>query len=128
MDPPGGMVVQLIDAPDADNRDEVAEWLTSDFLPSRLSAPGASAHRVILFRGAADTSAMRPALRDLQARADNAGRRILALWFLDADPRTTWETEFATLPDAIADSGRASVRWMAAYLPARMGTDELGLH
>jgi hypothetical protein len=123
MDPPGGMVVQLIDVPDAASRDAAAAWLLDEALPARLAVDGASAHSVLVFRGAADTSAMRPALRDLQRKSDNDGRRLLLLWFLDGDPRDGWEREFAELPQFIADAGHGSVEWIAPYVPARMGSD-----
>lgn len=131
MDPPGGMVVQLIDVADASDRDAAAAWLHDEFLPGRLSIEGASASRVLLFRGATDTSAMRPALQDLQRRADNDGRRLILLWFLDSDPSAAWERELAPLPALIAESGRGVVESSAPFLPARMGTDayvdELGV-
>lgn len=131
IDPAGGLVVQLIDAADAEERRAVTQWLADDLIPARLALPGTSAHSAVMFHGAADTSAMRPALRDLQSRADNAGRRILLLWFLDHDPRDTWAEEFAPLPELIAAGGRAAVEWSAPFIPAHMGTDlyvdELGL-
>ena len=107
VDPPGGMVVQLIDVPDTSDRDAAAAWLIGELLPQRLAAEGASAHSVLVFRGAADTSAMRPALQDLQRQADNGGRRLLLLWFLDRDPREEWESEIAPLPDLISQSSRS---------------------
>lgn len=121
MDPPGAMVVQLIDVPDAGQRDDVAQWLLNDALPERLAAPGSSAHSVLVFRGAGDTSAMRPALQDLQQKADNHGRRLILLWFLDHEPQRTWDEEFAPLPEYFAE--KAPVEWMAPFIPARMGTD-----
>ena len=124
VDPPGGMVVQLIDVPDTSDRDAAAAWLIGELLPQRLAAEGASAHSVLVFRGAADTSAMRPALQDLQRQADNGGRRLLLLWFLDRDPREGWESEFAPLPDLISQSGRFVVEWTAPYVPVHMGTDD----
>jgi hypothetical protein len=124
MDPSGGLVVQLIDVPDSSVRDDAATWLLDDLLPTRLSVDGASARSVLVFRGAADTSAMRPALQDLQRRADNDGRRLLLLWFLDGDPRDAWDREFSSLPRVIADSGRGVVEWTAPFIPARMGTDD----
>jgi hypothetical protein len=124
MDPAGGMVVQLVDVTDASDRDDYAAWLLEEFLPARLAADGASAHTALVFRGAADTSKMRPALQDLQLRADNDGRRLILLWFLDSDPREAWNSEFSPLPPLIEDSGRAVVEWIAPFLPARMGTDE----
>jgi hypothetical protein len=124
MDPAGGMVVQLVDVPDAADRDAAAAWLLDDFLPARLAVEGAKAHSVLVFRGAEDTSAMRPALQELQRRADNDGRRLVLLWFLDSDPRTAWESEFAPLPGVMAESGHGVVEWVAPFLPARMGTDD----
>jgi hypothetical protein len=124
LDPPGGLVVQLIDAPEPSERDALASWLLEELLPSRLASEGASASRVIVFKGAADTSAMRPALQDLQRRADGGGRRLILLWFLDADPRDVWAREFASISDAVAGSGRGEVEWTAPFIPARMGTDD----
>lgn len=124
MDPPGGLVVQLIDVPEPSERDAAASWLLEEFLPAQLAIDGATAHTVLVFRGAADTTAMRPALLDLQRRADNDGRRLILLWFLDDDPRGAWEREFASLPEVIAASGHAAVEWTAPFIPARMGTDD----
>ncbi|WP_173922424.1 hypothetical protein [Agromyces sp. Marseille-P2726] len=124
MDPPGGMVVQLLDVPDAASRDAAAARLLDEALPRRLAIEGASAHSVLVFRGAADTSAMRPALRDLQRRSDNDGRRLLLLWFLDGDPRDAWEREFVELPRFISDAGHGFVEWVAPYVPARMGVHD----
>ncbi|WP_166875280.1 hypothetical protein [Salinibacterium sp. ZJ450] len=124
MDPPGGMVVQLIDVPDSTDRDATADWLLDEFLPARLAREEASVLSVLVFRGAADTSAMRPALQDLQRKADNDGRRLVLLWFLEGDPRDAWEREFDALPKAIAASGHGTVEWTAPFVPAHMGTDD----
>jgi hypothetical protein len=132
MDPPGGMVVQLIDVPDASRRNSTAQWLTREFLPERLALQGSSARSVLLFHGASDTASMRPALQGLQRQADRAGRRILLLWFLDDDPRAAWESEFASLPDLVREQGHGTITWTAPFVPAQMGTDtyvdHLGLH
>jgi hypothetical protein len=124
LNPPGGLLVQLVDVPDASDRDATATWLMDVLLPERLAADGASAHSVLVFRGAADTSAMRPALQGLQRRSDNDGRRLLLLWFLDRDPRDDWESQFARLPALIDEAGHGRVEWMSPYLPARMGIDD----
>lgn len=123
MDPPGGMVVQLIDVPDASVRDDAAAWLIDDAIPARLAVDGAGTHSVLMFRGAADTSAMRPALQEVQRASDHDGRRLILLWLTDGDPRAAWDGEFGDLPEVVASSGCGTVEWMAPFIPARMGTD-----
>ncbi|MDR5699137.1 hypothetical protein [Agromyces aerolatus] len=125
MDPPGGMVVQLIDVPDASVRDDAATWLIDDAIPNRLALDGASTQSVLVFRGASDTSAMRPALQEVQRASDHDGRRLILLWLLDDDPRSAWAREFADLPEVVASSGCGTVEWMAPFAPARMGTGGL---
>lgn len=124
VDPAGGLIVQLIDAAYPEERDAVAAWLTDEFLPERLAADDNVTDRVIVFRGTADTSGMRPALQEVQRRSDHEGRRLVLLWFLDRDPREGWEKQFASVLDGLATSRHAVIEWSAAFVPAHMGTDD----
>ncbi|MFI5623385.1 hypothetical protein ACIA03_07960 [Nocardioides sp. NPDC051685] len=124
MDPPGGLVVQLIDVPQAEDRDDTIEWLSSEYLPSRLAMTEGSARLAMVFQGAAETPTMRPALRDLQESANNGGRRIVLLWFLDDHPTVGWGTQFAAQAALLDASGRAVLEWMTAFIPSHMGTDD----
>lgn len=122
IDPPAGLVVQVIDVPDASARDAIAQVLVNSFLPQQLAARGSGAHTALVFQGAADTRSMRPALQSLQRSADNDGHRLLVLWLLDAAPDTVWNSMFASLPDSVKSAGLGSVSWLAPFLPATMGT------
>jgi hypothetical protein len=123
MDPHGGLVVQLIDVPSADQREEAIAKLLEEFLPSRLAESGTTARSAMLFQGA-ESVGMRPALQELQRRSDNDGRRIVVVWFLDADPRIGWARDFAPLPELVDAHAIGVVEWMAPFIPSHMGTDD----
>lgn len=124
MDPPGGLVVQLLDVPTPQDRDGTIEWLGSDYLPERLAVIGGSARLAMIFQGAGHVPSMRPAVRELQQTADNGGRRIVVLWFLDDHPAIEWEGQFAAQIELLAASERAVLEWMTAFVPSHMGTDD----
>ena len=123
IDPAAGMVLQIVDVDRPEDREAVAGWLVDELLPQLIARPNASATTALVFRGAADTSAMRPALQNLQRRSDNDGRRLIIVWLTDRCPRDTWSAEFADRPEVFDRSGRAVVEWSTPFVPVRMGTN-----
>lgn len=122
MDPPGGVVVELIDTARAEDRPDTRRWLLSEHLPRRVQEADGAVTSVMVFHGTQDVDAMREGLQRLQRRADNDGRRLVLVWFLAVDPVERWDL-FTDEPAQVNEAGRGTVEWLAPYIPARMGTD-----
>ncbi|MFH8594516.1 hypothetical protein [Streptomyces rimosus] len=115
--PYAGLVVEIIDAADADGRAALLRWLRDEWLPRRLA--GSPAAMVTVFRPTPLPDDRMPYVRQVE-RVDN---RLTLLWFLQEDPRACW-TPWFTGPDAEPDGpwgGR--VELVAPFIPTVPGTD-----
>src|SRR5215211_3486733 len=121
LDPAPGIVLELIDAPNAASRQGLETWLTEHHLPSRL-APGCPVTSAIVFRHEEPQLGVKPELRPLQERIRNGGRRLTVLWFLTEDPRDCW-AYFETEPAAAATAGVGESVLITPFVPSRMGTN-----
>ncbi|MEU3458549.1 hypothetical protein ABZ721_01155 [Streptomyces sp. NPDC006733] len=115
--PYAGLVVEVIDAESAEQREELLEWLRSRHLPKRLA--GSPAAMVTVFKPT-------PLPGDRMTyvkQVEGVDTRLTLLWFLQEDPREVWEEHFTGLDDEIAASGLGRVELVAPFVPTIPGTD-----
>jgi hypothetical protein len=112
-----GLAVAFVEANESEDRDAVAERLRADVLPEVLA--GSSAAMCLQFTPV-------PIPDDAPAdvpRVAEDERRILQMYFLDADPAAIWADKFAGLDQVIAASGLATLVWASPFIPTIPGTD-----
>ncbi|KOG66050.1 hypothetical protein ADK76_03895 [Streptomyces griseoflavus] len=110
-----GLVVEIIDAADADGRAALLRRLRDEWLPRRLA--GSPAAMVTVFRPRPLPDDRMPYVRQVEG-VDN---RLTLLWFLQEDPRACW-TPWFTGPGAEPD-GPGRVELVAPFIPTVPGTD-----
>lgn len=121
MDPAPGLVLGLVDAPNAQRRPELERWLIEEYLPGVVSPAGAATSAMV-FRTNPPDSRLRPDVLVGLARVAGNGGRLTVLWFLEQHPSTTWAQTFGRLGDEVAVTG-GSVTLLAPFVPSVMGTD-----
>lgn len=112
-----GLVVEVIDAESAEQREELLEWLRSRHLPKRLA--GSPAAMVTIFKPT-------PLPGDRMTyvkQVEGVDTRLTLLWFLQQDPREAWDAHFTGLDDEVAASGLGHVELVAPFIPTVPGTD-----
>ncbi|MDJ0342299.1 hypothetical protein QMK19_21420 [Streptomyces sp. H10-C2] len=112
-----GLVVEVIDAESAEQREELLEWLRSRHLPKRLA--GSPAAMVTVFKPT-------PLPGDRMTyvkQVEGVDTRLTLLWFLQQDPREAWDAHFTGLDDEVAASGLGRVELVAPFIPTVPGTD-----
>ncbi|NEA54476.1 hypothetical protein G3I60_10000 [Streptomyces sp. SID13666] len=112
-----GLVVEVIDAESAEQREELLEWLRSRHLPKRLA--GSPAAMVTIFKPT-------PLPGDRMTyvkQVEGVDTRLTLLWFLQQDPREAWDAHFTGLDDEVAASGLGRVELVAPFVPTVPGTD-----
>ncbi|MCZ4095652.1 hypothetical protein C8250_019835 [Streptomyces sp. So13.3] len=115
--PYAGLVVEVIDAESAEQREELLEWLRSRHLPKRLA--GSPAAMVTIFKPT-------PLPGDRMTyvkQVEGVDTRLTLLWFLQQDPREAWDAHFTGLDDEVAASGLGRVELVAPFVPTVPGTD-----
>lgn len=121
MDPSAGIVIEVVDAPTAEQRDALERWLIDTDLPGRI-VPGSPVTSAMVFRtnplggGAAHVV-------ERMARVANGGKRLTILWFLDRDPREVWSLLFSDEVERMESSGFGRLALAAPFIPSQMGTD-----
>ena len=119
--PFAGLVVEVVEAPDAASRQKLERWLLYTHLPARLR--GSPAAMCLAFRTEAvpDTT---PAyvLRGMETTRND--RRVTLLWFLQADPRQCWKEHFVDEGAAVAKGGLGQVDFCAPFIPTHPGSDD----
>ncbi|MFI6639392.1 hypothetical protein [Streptomyces sp. NPDC050504] len=116
--PYAGLVLQVIDAEEADGRAALLERLRDDWLPGRLA--GSPAALVTVF-GPTPLPGDR---MTYVKQVEGVGTRLTLLWFLERDPRECWGEHFADLTDPAAGAspgGRTEL--VAPFVPTLPGTD-----
>jgi len=113
--PYGGLVVEVIDSPDAHRREDLLAWIASDHAPALLTGPVAM---VLAFQPEPLPGDKQPYMEDVAGVDD----RVTLLWFTDSDPRDAWDG-FAGAGAQVAGSGLGRVQLMAPFLPTVPGTD-----
>jgi hypothetical protein len=113
--PFAGVVAEVLDAPPG-GRDALERWILEEHAVA--GPPSAFAPLCVVF-------SPRP-WPDGELWFENAAvppDRLLALWFLDADPRACWEKGFAGEADAVAAGGLGRTELVAPFVPTVPGTD-----
>nr|MDT0666601.1 hypothetical protein [Micromonospora sp. DSM 115978] len=91
--PYGGLVVEVVDAPEGGDAADVAAWFATDRAPAVFAATDQVA------MGLAFTPLPLPDNRmSYVKQVEGLGRRVTVLWFVESDPRQVWEAAFADAP------------------------------
>ena len=122
VDPPAGLVLQIVDAEDPGERDALERWLLGTYLPERV-VPGGPTTAALVFRTNPPSPGHSEAVYRSQLAVTNGGRRLTVLRFLDADPREVWAEHLADEVAGVARSGLGHTAFVSPFLPCRMGTD-----
>ncbi|WP_173922464.1 hypothetical protein [Agromyces sp. Marseille-P2726] len=121
MDPAPGLVLGLVDAPNADERPALERWLLDEYLPPRVNR-GGPATSAMVFRTNPPDPRLRPDVLAGLARVAGNGGRLTVLWFLDENPSVHWAEQFARVGEEVADGG-GELTLLAPFIPSLMGTD-----
>jgi hypothetical protein len=117
-----GLVVEVIDAPTEADLPALQSWLENEHIPQFL--PSSPAGMVIAFtpvpfsQGRIEqpgTPAVPP--------PPGVGIQLCLLWFLDRDPFVCFPDTFTSHVDALAASGKGTLRFCGPFVPTVVGTD-----
>ena len=122
VDPPAGLVLQVVDADVPEDRDALERWLLTEHLARRLG-PGSPATCALVFRTNPPDPGHSEAVYRSQLAVTNGGRRLTVLWMLDRDPREIWAEHFVDEVERVLASGLGRTALVAPFLPCRMGTN-----
>lgn len=118
--PYDGVVMEVIDAREGTDRDELEGWLRDDYLPWLHRSPDNPVAGSLWFRP-------RPLPEDKQpdvADVPGVERRITMLHFLDSDPRANWDVRFARNGERVDRGGLGVMQFAAPFVPVLFGTDK----
>lgn len=121
MDPAPGLVLQAVDAPDAESRDELERWLLEDYLPTRVT-PDSPVSLAMVFQVTPPAKGMKPEVYAALEGVANGGRRLTVLWFLTKDPRDVWDEFFSNEVENVRAGGKGETALVAPFIPSKMGT------
>ena len=115
-----GLVMAWIEA--AETPEALERWLVEEHLPGAL--PGSAIDQVQLFapRDFPPAPTEVPLTPGSIAPNPWAGRGLLLLHFLDAEPEAVWARSFAALGEALTVSGQGRLALLAPFLPTSRGT------
>ncbi len=116
MQPYQGLVVEVLDTGSAGEREELNEWLASEYLPGVVGGPVAVSLRF-------DPRPLPPDKLAHVKELEGVDRRATLLHFLECDPRDCWDERFAGSGTRLADGGRGSLGVQAAFIPTIQGTN-----
>jgi len=122
MDPSPGLVLEVVDAPTADTRDDLERWLLTEHLPARVTT-STPAHTALVWRTNPPDPGMKPEVRAAAEKTANSGKRLTVLWFLTTDPRQVWDNFILGEDKLVAAGGKGRVSLIAPFIPSRMGTN-----
>jgi hypothetical protein len=122
MDPHPGLLLEVVDAPTAEARDALEDWLLTEYLPARVG-PATPADTAMVWRTNPPDPGMKPEVRAAAEKTANAGKRLTVIWLLTADPREVWDDFVLGEDDRIAAGGHGAVSLVAPFIPSRMGTN-----
>lgn len=117
-----GLVLQVVDAPDASGRDALERWLLDEYLPARV-VPGSPVEIAMVWRVNPPDSGNKPEVRAAAEKTAGTGNRLTILWFLGRPPIEIWDDFFVDEQKHIAVSGKGRTVFVAPFIPAKMGTD-----
>jgi len=117
--PFAGVVVEIIDAHHQHHRAALLQWLRTKFIPKDIST--SSALMCLVFRHE-DLPEIIKSPR-LPAQHPCGKSRVVLLWFLECDPRTVWNTEFADHPATVQQSGMGDLVFAGPFIPTIPGSN-----
>jgi hypothetical protein len=112
----GGLVVEVIDSANAEQREQLLTWLRDQRSPVFMR--GTSVAMGLAFQPQPLPGDKQPYMKDVEGVDD----RLTVLWFTEGDPRTVWDL-FAGEGAHVEASGLGRVELMAPFLPTVVGTD-----
>lgn len=113
--PYNGLVLEVIDSPDAAAREQMLEWLTTERVPA-ASSPVAIG---TVFQPMPLPADKQPYVKDVEG----VDTRLTILWFTEGDPLEAW-SEFADAGERVAATGFGRVELMAPFIPTLPGTNK----
>lgn len=113
-----GLVFEIIDSTEESHFAELLSWLEQEHLPRvMLGFPGKIC---ICFEPVAFTQG---SVADIAPPAENLGRRLCLLWFLDQDPRDCYPDAFVQHHAELAVKATGHLAFSGPFLPTVPGTD-----
>ncbi len=115
--PYGGLVVEVIDAPEGGDVQAVLEWVRSERAPVVFGAGVAL--------GTAFTVLPLPEDRmSYVKQVEGLGRRLTMLWFTAGDVRDSWDAGFAGAVEQAEQAGVGRCELVAPFFPTLPGTNK----
>ena len=112
--PYGGLVLEVIDSPDAQRREQMLEWLRSE----RVPAAGSPVAMGTVFQPMPLPGDKQPYVKDVEG----VDTRLTILWFTEGDSLDAW-AEFADAGERVASTGLGRVELLAPFTPTLPGTN-----
>jgi hypothetical protein len=117
-----GLLVEVVDAPDAAGFDTLEGWLRDEHLPGVLA--GSPAGLVLAFTPVPFSQGLiaQPGTPAVAPPA-GVGRQLCLLWFLDDDPDDVTDERLRAHHAGLAASGLGALRFSGPFRPTVVGTD-----
>ena len=119
MDPPGGLVVELIEATEGNSRADLDAWIAAEYLPGIVQRAGSPVMQALRF-------APRPLPGDKLSHVrsvDDVDRIVTVLYFCDRDPRDIWSSTFEGHDTLVAAGGVGRLDICVPFRPTKHGTN-----
>jgi hypothetical protein len=117
--PYGGVVMEVIDAAEGHDRNELDAWLREQYLPWVHRSPENPIGMTVWFAPQPLPDDKMPDVADIPG----VDRRLTVLHFLDDDPRDVWEARFTANGDRVELGGIGTMQFAAPFVPVLHGTD-----
>jgi hypothetical protein len=112
-----GLVVEVIDARTAGDRDALVAWLRDEHAPALLT--GSPVAMGLLFT----PMPLPPDRMSYVADVPGVDARVTVLWLCESDPADIWADTFAPETGRVAAGGFGTVAFAAPFVPTLPGTD-----
>ena len=114
--PFGGMTLEVVDAAPG-GRPALIDWLKRDYIPSRLN--GSDLAVATVFTPLPLPADKMPHVQDMPGLEE----RVTILWFSDGDPEQSFAAKFGGSEEALANSGKGRLAFLAPFVPTLHGTN-----
>jgi len=112
-----GLVLEVIDSPDAATRERMLEWLRRERIPDVLA--GSPIAMALAFRPMPLPPDKSPYVKEVEG----VDTRLTVLWLTEGDPVEAWDDAFAGAGEQVAATGLGRVELLAPFIPTVPGTD-----
>jgi hypothetical protein len=113
-----GLVVTVVDARDASNREPLHAWLEHEFVPAKLRGSPIGQCVAMVPQPTPEGIVRAPGIRSLEGM----DTRTCLLWFLEEDPAASWSALFAPLAAEIHSFRDTHVVYVGPFVPTIPGT------